>query len=75
MVFIDEELCKGCMICVEMCPRHGLVNSGRLSSKGYLVPVHLAEVTCKACRFCQLLCPDMAICVELEGEGGPGVED
>ncbi len=60
---VDTFLCKGCGICVEMCPRKVYEWSKELSEKGvhYPVPVHAEK--CVKCKLCELLCPDFAISV------------
>ncbi|ALM74531.1 2-ketoglutarate:ferredoxin oxidoreductase and 2-oxoglutarate ferredoxin oxidoreductase 2 (KGOR), subunit delta [Thermococcus barophilus] len=60
---VDTFLCKGCGICVELCPRKVLEWSKELSEKGvhYPVPVHADK--CVKCKLCELLCPDFAIAV------------
>jgi 2-oxoglutarate ferredoxin oxidoreductase subunit delta len=60
---VDTFLCKGCGICVEMCPRKVFEWSKELSEKGvhYPVPVHAEK--CVKCKLCELLCPDFAIAV------------
>ncbi len=60
---VDTFLCKGCGICVEMCPRKVFEWSKELSEKGvhYPIPVHAEK--CVKCKLCELLCPDFAIAV------------
>ena len=60
---VDTFLCKGCGICVELCPRKVFEWSKELSEKGvhYPVPVHTDK--CVRCKLCELLCPDFAIAV------------
>ncbi|MCU0837957.1 MAG: 2-oxoacid:acceptor oxidoreductase family protein [Rhodospirillales bacterium] len=52
---ITEAWCKGCDICVKMCPERCLTLNAR----------HIVELTdpaaCTACRLCEWLCPDFAI--------------
>lgn len=58
MVHIDEKLCKGCGICIELCPKKALgFNADRKSS-------FLEMGGCIGCGMCQLWCPDYAISVE-----------
>ncbi len=60
-IVIDAERCKGCQLCVTVCP-HGVITiCDKLNSKGYLP----AEVTntagCTGCASCAIICPDCAI--------------
>ena len=64
-VIFDENICKGCELCVNACPKKIVVIAKeRLNSKGF----HPAEVSeqdkCIACAFCAVMCPHMVIKVE-----------
>ena len=64
---IDENVCKGCRLCVEACPKKIiLLSKDKLNHRGY----HPAEVidpeSCIGCAFCATMCPDCAIVVEKE---------
>jgi indolepyruvate ferredoxin oxidoreductase beta subunit len=57
---IIEAWCKGCDICVRMCPERCL----RLNGNGI---AELADPqACTGCRICEWLCPDFAIAVRAE---------
>jgi indolepyruvate ferredoxin oxidoreductase, beta subunit len=59
---ITEAWCKGCDICVKMCPERCLV----LGSRGV---AELAKPdACTACRLCEWLCPDFAIRIVRDGQ-------
>lgn len=61
----QEELCKGCGLCVSACPK-GLLRlcKTRLNQKGH-TPVELTdEAACVGCAFCATMCPDCVITVE-----------
>ncbi len=58
---INENLCKGCEICIEFCPLKIFGPSQMLNRKGYYLPVVLLEDKCTGCRLCELLCPELAI--------------
>lgn len=63
---INGELCKGCALCIEVCPKGSIRISKKLNIKGY----HPAEYTekeksknrkCTGCSLCAIICPDIAI--------------
>ncbi|MFH1477344.1 MAG: 4Fe-4S binding protein [Verrucomicrobiota bacterium] len=60
-VSIDRERCKGCELCIPLCPRHVLAISTALNHKGY----HVVETTrteeCLGCLKCARMCPEAAI--------------
>jgi 2-oxoglutarate ferredoxin oxidoreductase subunit delta len=61
---IDEERCKGCGLCISVCPQKIIRFSERFNSKGY----HPAEQNdpegkCNGCGFCYMMCPDVCITV------------
>lgn len=58
---INENLCKGCDICIEFCPTKVFDKSGKLNRKGYYLPVVARMGECTGCRLCELMCPEMAI--------------
>ena len=64
---IRVDRCKGCRLCVDVCPKKCLVMDDGLNVRG----VHPAKydesiAECGACMNCILVCPDVAI--ELEGD-------
>jgi len=63
-VSFNEKLCKGCGLCVTVCPKKIVALKKELNEKGY----HPAEVTdsskCIGCAFCATICPDCVITVE-----------
>ena len=63
MIEIDEELCKGCGICVDFCPLKVFDTSDKINSRGYYPPVSTREKDCVGCRLCELLCPEFSIII------------
>ncbi len=63
-VWIEERYCKGCLICVDVCPTKALKASQEINSKGYILPREDDMERCKACGLCELMCPDFAIAIE-----------
>ena len=58
---INEELCKGCGICIERCPKKVLGVSEHLTPKGFYPAKMLDEENCISCGLCARSCPDVAI--------------
>ena len=60
-VSIDRERCKGCELCISVCPLHLLAITATLNRKGY----HVAEIArteeCLGCLKCARMCPEAAI--------------
>jgi 2-oxoglutarate ferredoxin oxidoreductase subunit delta len=64
MISVDEELCKGCGLCIVFCPAKALKRSKKLNKRGVYPPELVHESKCNECRFCELICPDFAINVK-----------
>ncbi len=60
-IVIDEERCKGCGLCIPVCPKNLIAMSDRLNNKGYHPVEQVGEEECTACGLCYLICPDVAI--------------
>lgn len=52
---VDEELCSGCGICVDVCPYGARKLVERKDGKGYVIKV--TEVQCEGCGACSAACP------------------
>ena len=63
-VFVNQEFCKGCGICVHFCPRKAIRLSEEFNSKGVNAPVPADMQKCTGCRTCELYCPDFAIAIQ-----------
>jgi 2-oxoglutarate ferredoxin oxidoreductase subunit delta len=57
-VLIYATWCKGCRICVELCPTQVLAMEADEERPRVVLPEK-----CTACHFCDTHCPDMAIVV------------
>lgn len=63
-VTFDENLCKGCGLCVGACPKNLVSLKETLNAKGYH-PAGVADMdSCIGCAFCATMCPDCVITVE-----------
>jgi len=64
-ITINNELCKGCGLCVENCPKKILELSKTCSNdKGYFYVTILDMSKCIGCASCAVMCPDSVIEVE-----------
>lgn len=64
-VTFNEDICKGCELCVSVCPVKILeLDSLRLNNKGYHPAGVVRPEECIACLNCALICPDLVIKVE-----------
>lgn len=63
-ITIDEFYCKGCELCVSVCPKKSLaLSETRINAGGYN-PSEVVNDECIACTSCAKMCPEMAITVE-----------
>jgi len=64
MVSIEENRCKGCGLCVPICPASILkLSEGRLNTKGY-PPIEVTDMdACTGCAQCAVMCPDVVFTV------------
>jgi len=60
-VSIDRERCKGCELCIPVCPRHLLTMTAVLNRKGYHVSETARAEECLGCLKCARMCPEAAI--------------
>jgi 2-oxoglutarate ferredoxin oxidoreductase subunit delta len=58
---IDPNRCKGCGLCVAVCPEKILRLAQGFNRQGQHYAECFAEERCTACTFCAVICPDSAI--------------
>lgn len=66
-VIIDQDRCKGCLLCVNICPKNVLeIDHSKINAKGYS-PSSVKDIDeCIVCGNCALMCPDSCISVYKE---------
>jgi len=64
---VDEEFCKGCGLCVRVCPRHALEQIAGINSRGFHPAALVRPEDCTACAQCALMCPDACITIVKRG--------
>jgi 2-oxoglutarate ferredoxin oxidoreductase subunit delta len=57
---ILNNFCKGCELCIGICPRHVLTLSKHVNKSGLHYPEANCQL-CTGCRQCAIICPDAAI--------------
>ena len=74
-IVINREYCKGCVLCIPVCPYHLIELGGHYNTKGYR-PATLVdpERRCTGCMLCAMICPEAAITVfrEVKVEAAAG---
>ena len=64
-VTFKEDLCKGCGLCVDVCPKNVLeLSPNKINKKGHKPVEAVREESCIGCAFCATMCPDCIIKVE-----------
>ena len=60
-VRILREYCKGCALCVQVCPVKCLRLSGEVTDDGIQPAETVEDVECTGCLQCYTVCPDAAV--------------
>jgi len=58
---IDQDKCKGCLLCVSFCPKGAIVVEQKLNRRGARPVKFKDEGTCIGCCQCAWICPDCCI--------------
>lgn len=65
-VEFDEERCKGCELCMGVCPKNLITMKNTLNSMGYRPATVVHDEECISCALCARMCPDVAIIIRKE---------
>ena len=64
-ITIDAKRCKGCLLCVQVCPKKILEKGEKVNKRGIQCVIVKTPEDCIACGLCAVMCPDCAIEVNL----------
>ena len=63
-VIFAEDLCKGCELCLSVCPTKVLkIDTSRVNRRGYYPAIVYNLAECSGCGSCAKICPDSVITV------------
>jgi 2-oxoglutarate ferredoxin oxidoreductase subunit delta len=62
-VNFDREVCKGCELCISVCPKNILGLEDAPNAKGYMPATCVDESQCVGCASCAKICPDSVITI------------
>ena len=59
-IIINTERCKGCRLCVVVCPKNSIAISKKSNKKGYF-PAQASNKNCAGCAMCAVICSEALI--------------
>ncbi|MFU8796971.1 MAG: 4Fe-4S binding protein, partial [Dehalococcoidia bacterium] len=57
VITIDQSLCRGCNLCLDLCPRNLFQDSAQIGPAGLKVKEVVSPEKCTGCGLCELCCP------------------
>ncbi len=61
----NTELCKGCRLCIQVCPKQAIIPLEDLNKAGYKI-IAINTAACIGCGMCYRMCPDYVFSIEQE---------
>ncbi|MCX5711274.1 MAG: 4Fe-4S binding protein [Candidatus Omnitrophica bacterium] len=58
---INREKCKGCLLCISVCPKQMIKQDSALNKRGVKPVKFEGGAACVACAMCVVICPDGCI--------------
>ena len=58
---INKDKCKGCLLCLSVCPREAIKKSKELNKLGVNFVEFKDNSECLGCMMCAIICPDCCI--------------
>lgn len=62
-VVFREDRCKGCEVCISVCPQDIIALSDHINKLGYRPATVADQAACTSCGLCARVCPDAVISV------------
>lgn len=62
-IVINQSRCKGCGLCVDVCPTNLISVAERMNKKGVYPAFSSCPELCTGCCLCVTVCPDAAITI------------
>ncbi|MDH4238924.1 MAG: ferredoxin family protein [Phycisphaerae bacterium] len=59
-IIINTERCKGCGLCIAVCPKGSIIISKKSNKSGYF-PAESSNAECTGCALCAIICPEVVI--------------
>ncbi len=60
-ITINQDKCKGCLLCIACCPKGLITASKKLNKRGVNFVEFRDSGECAGCAMCAIICPDCCI--------------